>query len=94
MAKKDKEQAPEPRVVAAAAQFSGHGGIATDPLSAEIEAAMSAAVLQALADGVSINDSAAILERKQAARRAVKERADALVSQFSKAFPPIDVARP
>lgn len=67
------EPAPEPRIVAAAAQFTGHGGIATDPLSDAIEKAMSEAVLQALADGISINDSPAILIRKQAARRAVLE---------------------
>lgn len=40
-------------------------------LAARIEAAMAQAVLDALASGVSIHDSAELLERKQAARRSV-----------------------
>lgn len=73
--KKDKgpEPAPEPRIVAASAQFTGHGGITRDSLSAAIEQAMSEAVLKALADGVSIHDSPTILKYKQAARQAVLE---------------------
>jgi hypothetical protein len=60
-----------PRIVSASVQWTGHGGIATEPLSVALETAMSEAVTDALKAGVSINDSETILQYKQDARRRV-----------------------
>lgn len=65
---KKTEEAPAPRIVAAV-------GTATDSrlpgLGERLDAAMVAAVEEALADGVSISDSEEILVRKAAARARV-----------------------
>lgn len=61
----------ELRIVAAVGTAAGKMGQGKSDLAQQLEAAMSKAVLQALADGVDINDSAEILRRKDGARQAV-----------------------
>ena len=70
-----------PRIVAGVASFSGHGGIATTSRAAAYEAAEAAAVRQAMNDGVSIDDSAAIKAYKETARRQVRLSLDRPVAR-------------
>lgn len=65
-------------VIVAGVMTSGNTGAlsqsAKSPLAKLIEQAMSDAVTHALADGISMDDTEALQERMQAARREVKDR--------------------
>ena len=60
-----------PGIVAGVATFTGEGGITRSPLAQELETAMSKAILQAIDDGFSIEDSPSILAYKAHARATV-----------------------
>jgi hypothetical protein len=67
----------EPRIVAAVGTAVGvQGETERTELALLLQDAMTKAVLQALADGVDINDSDEILRRKDAARLAVLDSYD------------------
>ena len=61
----------EVRIVEAVGTAVGQMGQGKSDLAQQLEEAMSKAVLQALADGVSMDDVEEILRRKDAARLAV-----------------------
>ena len=61
----------EPHIVEAVGSASAEGGMGKSDFSRQIEEAMSQAVLQALADGVSMENTEEILRRKQEARQRV-----------------------
>lgn len=61
----------EPKIAAAVASFTTHGTLGKSALSKRLEAAMVAAVEQALAEGVSIEDGEEMRRRQEAARQAV-----------------------
>lgn len=64
-------------IVEAVGTSAGRGLSRDSSLAARIEKAMTHAVLDALADGVSMDDSVEILRRKQMARQAVLDDREA-----------------
>jgi hypothetical protein len=61
----------EPRIAAAVGTAVGHSSLGGKELTKRLESAMQQAVAEALAEGVSIEDSDTLRERQLAARAAV-----------------------
>lgn len=65
------EQNVEPRIVGAVGTAVGHSSLGGKELTKRLEAAMQQAVAEALAEGISIEDSDTLRARQMAARSAV-----------------------
>ena len=66
------EDVGPPRIVAAVASMSGVNTFGSETTRAEdVEEAMAAAVMQAMLEGISLDNTEEILKRKMAARAAV-----------------------